>query len=302
MDQKESSVCSEDRTSLCLKLEDGRQLSYSKYGKEGGYPIIFLHGSPGSRVSLEEEMYSRLGVEMIYPERPGYGNSSPNPTANFKSWAQDVVSVLDHLGIEKVDIAGVSAGGAYALACVAYHPNRFRSATLVAAAAPPQTPNYQEGMAFGNRLAIWMSKYAPFLIRLASRNFANQSMKYPDQVWQKLAKQLCEADQVILQKAKAEGTYSVFLDHLKEAFKNGIEGHVADIRTIARPWAIPFECIECPVYLWHGTEDTLSPMAGAKALAASLPSIEAQYLLGHGHLLADDEHILEKILTRILKI
>lgn len=300
MDHKVSSACAEDRTSLRFKLKDGRQLSYAKYGQHGGYPIIFLHGSPGSRIAVEEEIYSRLGVEIIYPERPGYGNSTPNPTASFRSWADDVVGMLDHWDIEQVDIAGASAGGAYALACIAFYPHRFRSATLIGSAAPPQTPHYRRGMVFGNRLAIWLSKYAPFLIRAASRNFARKFKKHPDQVWQQISKQLCEADQLILKKAKEKGTYPAFVDHLMEAFRNGIEGHVADIRNIARPWAIPIESIQCPVYLWHGTADTLSPIAGAKAMATWLPTAQAKFLPNFGHLLAEDEVILEKLFREIL--
>ncbi len=301
MDHKVSSACAEDRTSLRHTLKDGRQLSYAKYGQQDGYPIIFLHGSPGSRIAVEEEIYSHLGVEIIYPERPGYGYSSPNPKASFKSWADDIVSLLDHWGIEQIDIAGASAGGAYTLACIAFYPHRFRSATLIGSAAPPQTPNYRKGMFLGNRLAIWLSRYAPFLIRAASGNFARKFKKYPDQVWQQVSKQLCEADQTILTEAKKKA-YPVFVDHLMEAFRNGTEGHVADIRNIARPWAIPFTAIQCPVYLWHGIDDTLSPIAGAKAMAAWLPTARAEFLPNAGHLLADDEVILEKILSQILNV
>jgi pimeloyl-ACP methyl ester carboxylesterase len=30
-------------------LSDGRQLGYKQYGDEAGQPVLFFHGSPGSR-------------------------------------------------------------------------------------------------------------------------------------------------------------------------------------------------------------------------------------------------------------
>lgn len=105
-----------------------------------------------------------------------------------------------------------------------------------------------------------------------SRNFARNFKKYPDHVWEQIGKQLCPADQVILKKAEENGTYPVFVQHAQEAFRYGVEGHVADIRLIAGRWDIPFEEIKCPLFIWHGEEDTLSPIVGAKAMANWLPT------------------------------
>lgn len=285
---------------MSFTLADGRKLSFSKYGKQDGFPILLLHGSPGSRIAQEEEFFLELGIEIIYPERPGYGNSSPNPLASFKSWAADVVALLDHLGIKKVHIGGESAGGAYTLACVAYYPNRFHSATLIASAAPPETPNYKQGMAFGNKLGFWLNRYAPILARSVSRRFARGARKYPDQLWQQIERQLSLWDQTLIRKARESGQFQVYIDHIQEAFKNGAEGHIADMRNISGPWDIPFQNIQCPVHIWHGEQDTLSPIAGAKAFADWLPNTVSHFIPEAGHLLADDEVLFKKILAQII--
>jgi len=285
---------------MSFTLANKRKLSFSRYGKQGGIPIIILHGSPGSRIAQEEAFFHEAGLEIIYPERPGYGNSSPNPLASFKSWAVDVVALLDHLEIEEVHIGGESAGGAYTLACVAYYPERFHSATLIASAAPPQIQNYSQGMAFANKLGFWLNRYAPYLARSLSRRFARGARRNPNQLWQQIEKQLCPWDQALIRKARESGQFQVYIDHLQEAFKNGAEGHIADMRILAGTWDIPFENIQCPIYIWHGEEDTLSPIAGAKAFAKWLPNTKPHFIPEAGHLLADDSVLFKKILTQII--
>ena len=300
MDQIRLSENTENRTAMRITLPDGRILSYAKYGKQGGEPIIILHGSPGSRIATEDPIFHRLGIEMIYPERPGYGNSSPNPNANFKSWADDLTVLLDHLGIKKAKIGGESAGGAYVLACIAWYPERFESASLIASVAPPQTPNYKEGMAFANRLGFWLNKYTPFLVRWSSQNFARGVQRNPEKIWQQIGKQLCASDKGILEQARENGHFQVFQDHITEAFKNGVAGHVADMRNISGSWDIPFDQIKCPIYIWHGEADTLSPIAGAKAMANWLPNTKSFFIPSGGHLLMDQKDVAERILRRML--
>ena len=50
-----------------MTLEDGRQLSYASYGPEDGFPIIMHHGTPGSRILSDEELYFDLGIRLICP-------------------------------------------------------------------------------------------------------------------------------------------------------------------------------------------------------------------------------------------
>ena len=40
------------RTAQLLRLSDGRQLGYADYGDPDGTPVMFFHGTPGSRRSV----------------------------------------------------------------------------------------------------------------------------------------------------------------------------------------------------------------------------------------------------------
>jgi hypothetical protein len=56
-----------------LRLPDGRALGFCVYGDPAGAPMLFLHGTPGSRfqVAIAHEACQSLGVALIAPDRWG---------------------------------------------------------------------------------------------------------------------------------------------------------------------------------------------------------------------------------------
>lgn len=56
---------------------DGRTLMVAEWGDADGFPVFWLHGSPGSRFSRHHDVseYSRAGARVITYDRPGYGGS-----------------------------------------------------------------------------------------------------------------------------------------------------------------------------------------------------------------------------------
>lgn len=65
--------------SYTFTLPDGRKLGYADYGDPNGKPILYQHGTPGSR--MEATRYHALGKELglrvVSLDRPGYGWSTP---------------------------------------------------------------------------------------------------------------------------------------------------------------------------------------------------------------------------------
>ncbi len=288
-----------DRTSMSCSLRDRRNLSYSIYGPDEGIPFVMFHGSPGSRISMEDDLLHRIGVKMIYPERPGYGNSSPHPNATFLSWADDIREFLDYLEVENVAIGGASGGGPFAMACAAAFPERLSSLTLISSAAPQNLPGYKNKMAFGNRLGYFLNKYAPFLMKYATASFAKRMLKNPEKTFDQIFKQLGEADRKVIRSMKEEGTFRVILDHLREAYSNGVKGHIMDNQILTEDWNILYDKITCPVHIWHGEEDTLAPIPGVRALAAFLPHATPNYIAGAGHLLMENQEVFGQILDTV---
>jgi hypothetical protein len=57
-----------------LKLAGGRKLCFAEFGANDGFPIIALHGTPGSRLmhAPAHDAAAKLGLRIISPDRWGY--------------------------------------------------------------------------------------------------------------------------------------------------------------------------------------------------------------------------------------
>src|SRR5690242_20716071 len=124
---------------MSVVLADGRRLSWAEYGSADGAPVVMVHGTPGSRLQFRwmHDRASADGIRVIAPERPGYGASDPVPEGiRFARYADDLVQLLDHLGLPVVTLCGASGGGGFALVAAAAHPERFARLILVSAALP----------------------------------------------------------------------------------------------------------------------------------------------------------------------
>ena len=104
-----------------LTLPDGRTLAYADCGAPDGTPVIFHHGTPGSRLfaALLDDSVSEAGVRVVVPDRPGYGRSDPvDPAeASLADGRADVEALADHLDFDSFGVASFSGGGPFALAC-----------------------------------------------------------------------------------------------------------------------------------------------------------------------------------------
>ena len=80
-------------------LPDRRRLRYDIYGDRTGFPIIYCHGFPSSRIeaSLFDEIAIKAGVRLIAPDRPGFGESDFQDERTISDWPRDIRSLVDHL-------------------------------------------------------------------------------------------------------------------------------------------------------------------------------------------------------------
>src|SRR4026207_715408 len=70
-------------TALAGRAADGRTLMVAQWGDLEGFPVVSLHGTPGSRLGrhYDESAYADVGARVITYDRPGYGGSPPPPRA-----------------------------------------------------------------------------------------------------------------------------------------------------------------------------------------------------------------------------
>ena len=72
-----------------LTLPDGRRLGYASYGPAEGWPILFFHGTAGTRDIRRIRpglVAQNHGARMLAFDRPGYGLSDPMPGRQIHDW------------------------------------------------------------------------------------------------------------------------------------------------------------------------------------------------------------------------
>ena len=277
-----------------IRLEDGRSLGYRVLGDPEGVPLFFFHGTPGSRFCLtgQDAIANLAGLKLILPERPGYGLSDPKPDPTMIDWTNDVLQLADFLGLDRFHVSGSSGGGPYALACGTVLSGRVCSVMLFNTAAPWDGPDAAKGMAFANRLGIWTARNAPWLLRFLIRQSAKSMISNPDANIRSLLRQLPESDRRLLE--QPEYRTAVIRD-LQEAARTGGEGHISDAVLSMRPWGIQYDQLKTAVHIWHGEEDTLSPIQNVKLMAECIPDCNATYIPQAGHLLIDHRVVIEGV-------
>lgn len=117
------------------------KLQYLRQGS--GTPLVLLHGFP-----LENGIWVPVvpllenNFELILPNLRGFGGSiSKTAEYSLSDMADDVIQLLDHLGIDKAVIAGHSMGGYIALACAKSHQDRLLGLGLIATQVQPDMPD-----------------------------------------------------------------------------------------------------------------------------------------------------------------
>ena len=102
-----------------------------------GPPVLFLHGSGTSSLSLLPLMEHLQGVRAVAVDRPGFGLSEPArvPRSRFRDAAVEFVDeVVDQLGLDAPVLAGQSMGGTWALWYALARRDRVGGLVLVGSA------------------------------------------------------------------------------------------------------------------------------------------------------------------------
>ena len=104
-------------------LADGRTISYTLHGEDAGICVVVLDG-PGSRglAAGAAPAAAELGLTLLAPDRPGFGDSSTPQNRGIAEWPADCLALLDHLEIDRFGILSQSGGTPYGLAAAASHP------------------------------------------------------------------------------------------------------------------------------------------------------------------------------------
>lgn len=102
-----------------------------------GTPLLMVHGTGGGfdQALLFTDALRPRGFRVIAPSRFGYLGSDYPSDPSSENQADAFVDLLDHLGIERIVIAGGSAGALPAAAFALRHPDRCAGLILLVPAS-----------------------------------------------------------------------------------------------------------------------------------------------------------------------
>ncbi|MCF8026175.1 MAG: alpha/beta hydrolase, partial [Desulfobacteraceae bacterium] len=122
--------------------------------------LLMLHGLGGSsaiwykQVPELEKHYNLILLDFF-----GHGETREVlPAYTFQGLAREIVRVIDELGLEKVNLLGISLGSVFGCFMAVYHPERIRCMILGGAAL---------GMDFRSRSMLysghWLKQLVPYM-------------------------------------------------------------------------------------------------------------------------------------------
>lgn len=131
----------------------GLSLAYEALG--AGPPIVLVHGFASNRVVNWKgtgwfEALADAGFRVIALDCRGHGESDkPHAQAAYRlsRHVEDVLALMDHLGIAKAALMGYSMGARIVFELLLAHPGRVAKAVLGGVGLPHRDPEFTEAVA-----------------------------------------------------------------------------------------------------------------------------------------------------------
>ncbi|GAV80197.1 Abhydrolase_6 domain-containing protein [Cephalotus follicularis] len=299
-----------------IKLRDGRHLAYKEYGvskDEAKYKIVYSHGFDSCRhdaivaTTLSPEIIEDLGVYVVSFDRPGYGESDPDPQRTPKSIALDIEELADQLRLgSKFYVIGFSMGGEVIWTCLKYIPHRLAGATLLAPVVNYWWPGFPANLskeAYYEQLTqdqwtLRVAHYVPWLTYwwntqkwFPASSVAAHSTDILSRQDKELMPKLAHRQNYVTQ-VKQQGEYESLHRDLMVGFGTW-EFDPMDMEN-------PIPNNEGSVHLWHGDEDGFVPVTLQRYIAQRLPWIHYHELTGAGHMFPYADGMCDTIIKLLL--
>jgi pimeloyl-ACP methyl ester carboxylesterase len=238
-------------------------LAYIDRGK--GLPVLLVHGFPLDHTMWNAQVEALAGrFRVIAPDLRGFGQSSlgdvdPNIGVSMERYADDLVELLDTLGIQQpIILVGFSMGGYVAWQFVRKHPNRLRALVQCDTKAVADT---NEARAARLKMAEQISEWGSGRVAemMGPRLLARRSFDAKPEV-------------VAAVRRVVESTSPAAI----AAAQRGMAAR-PDVTSL-------LSSIHIPALVLVGQEDVISPPAEMRSIAAAIPDAHFAEVPGAGHM------------------
>ena len=108
-------------------------ITYQTLGSADGTPLVFIHGLGAGKKQISSALTKLPGRWLITPNMPGHGDSPDiDPSQfSFDFFADLVIEIMDHLGIDQTDLGGLSMGSGISLNIALRYPERVKKLILL---------------------------------------------------------------------------------------------------------------------------------------------------------------------------
>ena len=270
-----------------IETRDGRKLDVLISGDmESKVALVCHHGTPSDSTLWNDWGGDALinNLRLVSISRPGYAFSDRNPGRSVSDVVEDVIDVLDEIGVEKFLAIGWSGGGPHALACAALLPSRCIAASILAGVGPHGEPDLDSISDMGpeniehkkvtlqgeTALRKWAEVNATPWITITDEELAGA-----------LGGLVPEIDVKALNE---QGQAKIWASSIRRALNNGIDGYIDDSLLFCKDWGFRTENIKIPVTIWQGDLDLMVPLKHAEWLIKNIPKARSKLQYGHGHI------------------
>jgi pimeloyl-ACP methyl ester carboxylesterase len=259
-----------------------RQVAVEDAGPKSGFPVIVHHAGTRHLFPGAVRDAQAAGLRLIGYDRPGQGESTPQPGRVVADCATDARAILAELGLSRVAVWGASAGGPYALATAALLPEAVSSVCLFASIGPYGQPGLdfaaEMGDGFLEEIRVFFEdpEQARADFRAQAAEFAplGSSPAWWMERW---------GDRAGRDAAHSQEWADYLALVNRDGYAGGDEGWWEDWSASFLPWGFDLAAVKAPVALWHGLADAAAPADHSRWLAARIPNATA-------HFPADEDH------------
>lgn len=225
-----------------------------------GPALLFLHGYPLDHSIWRHQVANLAGFRRIAPDLRGMGHSdAPDLGYSIATYADDLVALLDTLGVKHVVVVGLSMGGYIAFELVRRYRHRVRALILMDTRADADTTEVR---------------------RQRDHSAATARDGGATAIAEQLLPRMLGRGTI----ASAPQTVERVRAMMASTSVAGIVGALGALRDRADSAPLLAGMGDIPTLVVAGSEDQLTPPAQMEAMAATIPGAEFVVVEGAGHL------------------